>query len=109
MSNQKTLSRCIKARDARLSPIAPSTAKGHADGERAPSTAFALALYARLGMSLEGWLSKKELATLDKVAPLPTPCLSCEDGLVYVGHCALCEQPLGKACAVCGGDGKRPS
>ena len=73
MTNRKKLGSLIKAKDARLAPIAPTTVKGHADGTREPSTAFALALYARLGMDLEGWLSRKELAALDKAAPRPMP------------------------------------
>ena len=73
MTNRQELKKLIKAKDARLAPIAPTTAKGHADGTREPSTAFALALYARLGMDLEGWLSRKELAVLDKAAPRPMP------------------------------------
>lgn len=73
MTNRQELKKLIKAKDARLAPIAPTTVKGHADGTREPSTAFALALYARLGMDLEGWLSRKELAALDKAAPRPMP------------------------------------
>ena len=32
---------------------------------------YTLALYARLGMPLEGWLSKGDRKRLDKVCPLP--------------------------------------
>lgn len=85
MSNRKELAKLIKAKDARLAPIAPTTARGHADGSRAPSSAFALALYARLGLPLEGWLSKKELAALDKVVPLPVPILEYRGGTVQMG------------------------
>ncbi len=107
MSNKKSLDRLIKAKDARLAPIAPTTVRGHADGAREPSTPFALALYVRLGLPLEGWLSKRELAALEKAAPLPGPCLNCEDGMVYDDHCPTCEHPTGKTCEVCGGDGKQ--
>ena len=74
MSNRKELAKLIKAKDARLAPIAPSTVRGHADGSRDLSeVAFRLRLYERLGLPLEGWLSKKQLAALDKAAPRPVP------------------------------------
>ena len=71
--NQRRLQALYEAREPRLlsevpdSTIRRQIATGRVRGE------YTLALYARLGMPLEGWLSKADRKRLDKVCPLPIP------------------------------------
>lgn len=76
MSIKKTrwaLSRLVKARDPRLASTPRETVRDHCNGRKRPSSAFQLALYVRLGIPLEGWLTAAERRELDKVAPWPVP------------------------------------
>jgi len=92
--NQRALKRYYDAKDPKLITEVPdSTIRRHIEGGRI-SDVETLALYARLGMPLEGWMNKGAVKRLDKVAPLPAVCL-------------MCEHPIGTACGVCGGSGKQ--
>lgn len=72
-ANQKRLQALYEKRDARLVAEVPDATirrqieTGRIRGE------YTLALYARLGMPLEGWLSRGDKARLDKVCPGALP------------------------------------
>lgn len=71
-ANRAKLRALVAARDPQLAPLPPTTVRDHCNG-KTPSTVLALALYVRKGLPLEGWLTKEELALLDKVCPWPVP------------------------------------
>lgn len=66
--NRQALARLVRAK--RVGGIPAQTLRDHIAG-RKRAGAFYLALYVRLGLPLEGWLSAAELRELDKLAPWP--------------------------------------
>ena len=72
-ANQRRLQALYEAREPRLlSEVPDSTIRRQIETGRVRGE-YTLALYVRLGMPLEGWLSKADRKRLDKVCPPVVP------------------------------------